>query len=151
MDLDFEAMAEDSSGTIKSLNEYCAGLTPSMTNEYTGLFKGKNLIMITAEAFTAEVIDPVRTPTLYRMATKGINFNDFYLPATAGTTGGEFSHIFGLLPTAGGSSVPKMTSNDNTYLTMGQRLNALGYYGMAFHNNDYTYYSRNTTHNRLGY
>lgn len=44
-----------------------------------------------------------------------------------------------------------MTDNGCTYFTMGQRLNAEGYYGQAFHNNDYKYYSRNKTHNKLGY
>lgn len=150
MDVDFVSIAETYPG-VASLANYCNSLTPSMTNEYTGLFAGKNLILITAEAFTAEVIDPVRTPTLYRMATQGINFNDHYVQATAGTTGGEFSHIFGLLPTDGGSSVPRMTSRGNAVYNMGAMLNREGCYGMAFHNNDYAFYSRNTTHNNLGY
>ena len=151
MDIDFEGIAETESGTIANLAAYCATLEPSMSNEYTGLFEGKNLIMITAEAFTAEAIDPVITPNLYRLATRGINFTDSYVPATAGTIGGEFSHIFGLLPQDGGVSFYHMACRGNTYLTMSQRLNALGYYGMAFHNNDYQYYTRNVTHNLLGY
>lgn len=148
--LDFEALAENSSGKIKDINLYVASCTPSLTNEYTGLFEGKNLIMITAEAFTAEVIDPDLTPTLYRMATKGINFTDHYVPATAGTTGGEFSHITGFLPVDGGSSMTHYV-NDNAYLTMGFQLNRLGYYGIMYHNNDHQYYSRHITHNMLGY
>ncbi len=151
LDIDFEAIAEEESGTIASLSAYCASLEPSMSNEYTGLFAGKNLIMITAEAFTAEAIDPVITPNLYRLATRGINFTDSYVPATAGTIGGEFSHIFGLLPQDGGVSFYHMACRGNTFLTMSQQLNALGYYGMAFHNNDYQYYTRNVTHNLLGY
>lgn len=151
MDIDFEGIAESESGTIANLAAYCASLEPSMSNEYTGLFEGKNLIMITAEAFTAEAIDPVITPNLYRLATRGINFTDSYVPATAGTIGGEFSHVFGLLPQDGGVSFYHMACRGNTYLTMSQRLNALGYYGMAFHNNDYQYYTRNVTHNLLGY
>ena len=151
MDIDFEGIAESESGTIANLAAYCASLEPSMSNEYTGLFEGKNLIMITAEAFTAEAIDPVITPNLYRLATQGINFTDSYVPATAGTIGGEFSHVFGLLPQDGGVSFYHMACRGNTYLTMSQRLNALGYYGMAFHNNDYQYYTRNVTHNLLGY
>ena len=73
------------SGDIKTLNEYVASLTASKQNAFTGLFKDKNLIMITAEAFSSEVIDPVLTPTLYRLATKGIQFTDYYQPASAGT------------------------------------------------------------------
>lgn len=150
MDIDFTALAQKG-GKIATLAQYCANVEPTYTNKMTGKFKGKNLIMITAEAFTAEAIDEQLTPTLYRLANKGIQFTDSYVPATAGTTGGEFSHIFGLLPTSGGKSFTSMIDNGCTYFTMGQRLNAEGYYGQAFHNNDYKYYSRNKTHTKLGY
>lgn len=147
LELDLEG---GNTSKIKELNEYVKTLSPSNKNKYTGLFKGKNLIMITAEAFTAEVIDPVLTPTLYRLATKGINFTDYYQPASAGTTGGEYQNIFGMLPTAGGMSFKNAAKNLN-YYTMGSQLDRLGYYGKAFHNNSYTYYSRNITHVKLGY
>ena len=135
---------------VEALDEYVASLTPSKQNEYTGLFKGKNLIMISAEAFSKEVIDEELTPTLYRLATKGIVFNDHYQPASAGTTGGEYQNIFGMLPTDGGMSF-KNTADNLNYFTMGSQLDRLGYYGKAFHNNSYTYYSRDITHNNLGY
>lgn len=150
LDLDFEALDQGASAKIKGLNSYVSSLTPSKKNEYTGLFKGKNLIMITAEAFTAEVIDPQLTPTLYRLANKGIQFTDYYQPSSAGTTGGEYQNIFGMLPMAGGNSF-KNTSKNLNYYTMGNQLDRLGYFGKAYHNNSYTYYSRNKTHNNLGY
>ena len=148
--IDFNALAESADGTLKELDEYCATLTASSQNEYTGLFKGKNLIFISAEAFSAEVISEELTPTLYRMATKGINFTDYYQPASAGTTGGEYENIFGLIPTSGGKSFKKTVDFCN-YFTMGNQLNRLGYKGWAFHNNTYDYYSRDTTHVNLGY
>lgn len=150
LDIDFKALAEQSSGVYAELDNYVASLTPSSQNEYTGIFEGKNLIFITAEAFSAELIDPELTPTLYRLATKGINFTDYYQPASAGTIGGEFSNIFGMLPMNGGMSFENMSYNYAPF-TMGQQLNKLGYYGTAYHNNDYTYYSRHITHNSLGY
>ncbi len=150
MELDFTALNKKANSEQKKLNEYVAGLTPSKQNEFTGLFKGKNLIMISAEAFSAEIIDPVRTPTLYRLANKGIQFTDYYQPASAGTTGGEYQNIFGMLPTSGGKSF-KNTADNLNYFTMGSQLDRLGYYGKAFHNNSHTYYSRNKTHINLGY
>lgn len=138
------------SGKIKDINAYISTLSATKKNEYTGLFKGKNLIFITAEAFTAEVIDPDLTPTLYRLATKGIQFLDYYQPSSAGTTGGEYQNVFGMLPTAGGKSF-KNTADNLNYFTIGSQLNRLGYYGKAYHNNSYTYYERNITHNNIGY
>ena len=148
MELDLDD--PDASGTIAELNAYVAAQTPSMTNEYTGLFEGKNLILITAEAFCAEVIDPELTPTLYRMATKGIQFTDFYQPSGAGTTGGEYQNIFGMVPTNGGASFIN-TQNDLNYMTIGSQLDRLGYWGKAYHNNNYTFYDRHVTHVNLGY
>ena len=137
-------------GEVKELNQYVSSQTASKQNPFTGMFKGKNLIMFTAEAFSAEVIDPVMTPTLYRLATKGIQFKDYYQPASAGTTGGEYQNIFGMMPTAGGASF-KNTATHYNYMTMGSQLDRLGYYGKVYHNNSYTYYSRDKTHNNLGY
>jgi len=148
--MDLKLDDPDASGTIASLNAYVASLTPSMSNDYTGLFAGKNLIFITAEAFSAEVIDPELTPTLYRMATKGIRFTDFYQPSGAGTTGGEYQNVFGMLPTNGGMSF-KNTADNLNYFTIGSQLDRLGYWGRAYHNNDYTYYDRHLTHVNIGY
>lgn len=150
LELDFAALDQKAIGAQKDLNAYVSTLTPSKKNEYTGLFRGKNMIFITAEAFSAEVIDPELTPTLYRLANKGIQFTDYYQPASAGTTGGEYQNIFGMLPTAGGRSF-KNTADHYNYYTLGTQLNLLGYYGKAFHNNSHTYYSRNLTHNNIGY
>ena len=150
MDIDFDALIAGSNGAIKQLHQYVQSQTPSKENEYTGLFAGKNLIFLTAEAFSAELIDPVLTPTLYRLATKGIQFTDYYQPASAGTTGGEYQNIFGMMPSRGGKSF-KMTADHLNYFTMGNQLNRLGYYGKAYHNNSYTYYSRHETHINLGY
>lgn len=149
--LDFNALSSQANNTTwAELDRYVASLTPSSQNEMTGRFKGYNLILISAEAFSSEAIREDLTPTLYRLATKGIQFTDYYQFDSAGTTGGECNNLFGLTPTEGGDSV-KITADHNNYLTMGNALNRLGYNGWAFHNNTFTYYSRDKTHNNLGY
>lgn len=148
--LDLETLMQKSANSkIKKLNDYVKTLTPSKQNEFTGLFKGKNLIFISAEAFTGELIDLELTPTLYRLANKGIQFTDYYQPASAGTTGGEYQNVFGMLPTSGGKSF-KNTAGNYNYYTVGKSVGE-GYYGKAFHNNSYTYYDRNKTHTKIGY
>jgi len=150
--IDFGAAASaESHGGAKSLHNYVNSLTPSKQNEFTGMFKGKNLILITAEAFSAEVIDPELTPTLYRMATKGIQFKEYYQPAWgASTTTGEFSNLTGLVPTAGGSSMNEVT-HQKMFLTMGHQLQKQGYHSTAYHNHLKDFYHRNNTHPHLGY
>ena len=151
-DLDFAALAEsETNKDIKSVHQYMATLTPDMENEYTGLFEGKNLILITAEAFSHKVIDPELTPTLYRMATEGIQFNDYYHPLWGcGTTGGEFANVTGTVPYGGTSTMMEAVQQD-LFLTMGNQLQKEGYVSAAFHNNDHDYYNRHKTHTELGY
>lgn len=136
-------------GTESSLAEYVQGLEASSKNPYTGLFAGKNMIMITAEAFTAEVISPELTPTLYRLANSGFQFTDYYQPTSSGTTGGEVLNLLGILPMLGGDSMGSATSHHA--MTLASFLTEQGYVGGAFHNNDYTFYNRDRTHNHLGY
>ena len=147
--IDFAALAE-AGGNCADIDAYVSTLTPSSQNAYTGSFAGKNLILICAEAFSGFLIDPELTPTLYRLSTKGINFNDYYQQSIAGTTGGEYQLIFGLIPTSGGSSIKEITQN-GAHTNIGALLNDKGYFGMAFHNSDYTFYDRHETHIKLGY
>lgn len=149
MDIDFSAH-ETSNSRLSSLNEYVQRVQPTKKNEYTGLFKGKNLILITAEAFSKEVIDPQRTPTLYRLASRGIVFEDFYQPAWGGSTStGEYSFLTGLAPMD--ATVMMSSRSSNMYFTMGNQLRRLGYSSFAYHDGSYTYYSRNLTLPNMGY
>lgn len=147
--LDYDAVAAGSYNAGPII-DYVLAQEPSLKNEYTGIFAGKNLILITAEAFTKEVIDPDRTPTLYRMQTQGINFTDYYQPAWGGsTTGGEMSNLLGLVPDCTGLMM--QVSDQKPSITMGYQLQQQGYFSMAFHNNTGTFYSRDQTHKNLGY
>ena len=152
LDIDYAALAGTAPNkTVADMFRYIASEEPSKQNEFTGLFEGKNLILITAEAFSAEVIDEERTPTLYRMATKGIKFDDYYQPAWGGSTStGEFSVITGILPVNKVASV-RQTIGHNMYMTIGSQLKRLGYETAAYHNGSYTYYGRNETHENFGY
>ena len=147
--VDFAALA-GAGGSCADIDAYVSTLTPSSQNVYTGSFEGKNLILICAEAFSGFLIDPELTPTLYRLSTNGINFNDYYQQSIAGTTGGEYQLLFGLIPTSGGSSIKEITQS-GVHTNMGTLLNDKGYFGMAFHNSDYTFYDRHETHTKLGY
>ncbi len=150
--LDYSALAEaEGRKSVASLHRYVAAQTPAKENRYTGLFAGKNLILITAEAFSRELIDPELTPTLYRLANQGIRFTDYYQPLWGGsTTTGEFSILTGMVA-ANGTYSMKEALDQNLFLTMGNQLQAQGYHSMAFHNHSFTYYDRHLTHTRLGY
>ena len=151
MDLDFGKLAEESAEPARSVSEYVNTLAPSMKNAWTGLFEGKNLILICAEAFNDSFVSKELTPTLWRMTHNGFYFSDFYQPAWGGSTStGEFSMLFGLAPQNSSNTILQ-TQNSNNYFTMGNQLQRLGYHSWAFHNGTNTYYGRDKTHKNLGY
>ena len=150
--LDFEALEEQTkSQKLKSFYSYINSLPKGEKNRYSGMFEGKNLIFITAEAFSAEVIDPEMTPTLYRLANEGIKFHEYYQPAWgASTTTGEFSNLIGLVPANGGASMKEVITQ-RMFLTIGNQLQALDYTSLAYHNHHHNFYDRHMTHRWLGY
>ena len=136
---------------IQKTDQYIASLTPSSKNTYTGLFKGKNLIFITAESLSTESIREDLTPTLYRLKNKGIVFEDFYQPYyNSSTATGELANLTGLVPTAGMRSFTN-TIDNQMYLTIGNEMLRQGTTNIAYHNGTVEYYRRFLTHVNFGY
>lgn len=154
MDLDFEAESQLVGGqTLANMHKYFSSLTASQKNEYTGMFEGKNLIQITAEAFSPYVISKELTPTLYKLTHEGFVFNNYYQPGWGqSTTGGEFAAMTGVIPTWINNNLSFYVSHkDYMPFALGNQFRALGYTTVAYHNNVYTYYNRHLTHPNLGY
>ena len=154
LDIDFDALAAGTSdSTLQALHQYLGRLTPSQQNEYTGMFEGKNLILITAEAFSPYVISEELTPTLYRLTHEGFVFNNYYQPNwTQSTSGGEFAVMTGIIPNWFGNLTAFNASADKNMATaLGWQFRELGYNVPAWHDNEYTYYNRDETHPNLGY
>jgi hypothetical protein len=148
---DFTALAAaQKNKDVKQMEEYFAAAVPTDKNKYTGLFEGKNLIFITAEAFHKFALREDITPTLWKMANEGIVMTEYYQPVWGGgTSTGEYSNLFGLMPTGAGAM--QATPKQDISYTIGNKLLAKGYYNLAFHNATSDYYSRNKTHKGLGY
>ena len=154
LDIDFAALADSASNsTLASIHRYVASRTPSRQNEYTGMFKGKNLILLTAEAFSPWFVSEELTPMLYRLTHEGFVCTNYYQPGWGqSTTGGEFAVLTGLLPTWIDNNVSFWASrNDYMPLALGNQFRALGYQTPAWHDNTYNYYNRDATHPNLGY
>lgn len=97
--LDFTALNELTDDVAyRTLNYYFNDQIPTKKNEYTGKFKGYNLIMICAESFSPAAIDKDLTPTLYKLVNGGFVFNNYYNTFPNVTTNGEYTFCTGLLP-----------------------------------------------------
>lgn len=154
LDIDFDALiAGEGNADIRQMHQYFDSLTPSRKNDKTGMFKGCNLILITAESFSHLAIDPEVTPTLYKLQTEGFNFTDFYTPEWGvSTTDGEYVAVTGTIPKPGVWSFYRTGEQKNYMpLTMVHQLKELGYCAYAYHDHDYDFYDRDLSHPNLGY
>ncbi|MDF2541445.1 MAG: hypothetical protein K0S47_1163 [Herbinix sp.] len=151
MDIDFAKLAEgESNDTIRTLHEYFASVQPTNKNEYTGMFEGYNLIMITAEGFSPYAVDKNVTPTLYKLTHEGFVFTNFYTALwQTSTSDGEYVACTGLIPV--GTRSMYNSRNNLLPFCLGNQFNLLGVKSKAYHNHTYTYYQRNETHPNMGY
>jgi hypothetical protein len=152
MDFDFEALAEEEQDEkIAALHRYFAAQTPTLQNEYTGMFEGKNLVLITAEGWSPYAVSEELTPTLYKMLHEGFVFERYYNPIWgASTTDGEYAACIGLVPKAGVWSFQESSSN-YLPLCMGRQFSSLGYTTVAYHDHYFDYYRRDLSHPNMGY
>lgn len=153
LDIDFDQLeSNEVNETIKTLHQYFKGVTPTEQNEYTGIFKGKNLIYITAEGLDTIAIDKDITPTLYKMVNSGFIFKNYYQPLfTVSTSDGEYMYLNSLIPKEGVWSFYR-SSNIKMPFSLGTEFNKLGYDSVnAYHDHTYTYYNRDESHPNLGF
>lgn len=149
MNIEFDL--EEGNSDYLEMNTFFSNREYTYENEYTGMFEGKNLILITGEAFSDKIIDPVLTPTLYKMQTEGFYFENFYTPLWGvSTSDGEFVATTGLLPKSGVWSYTEIADNSMPF-AFGNQFNELGYSSYAFHNHTYTYYNRQLSYPTMGY
>ena len=149
LDIDFLSLTT-SNKNIEKLNNYMSNEIPTKKNQYTGMFKDKNLIFILAEGFNEIAVDETRTPTLYKMINNGFVFKDFYSPVHLSTTGGEFQATTGLVPTQKILSLWKKEQPTLSY-AIGNSFSKEGYNVQSYHNWTYKYYKRDITMKTLGF
>ncbi|WP_367924382.1 LTA synthase family protein [uncultured Ruthenibacterium sp.] len=149
LDIDFET--PETNAVLRDMNAFFSSRTPTSQNDYTGLFKGKNLILLTCEGFSEALIDEERTPTLYKLFTEGFRFHHFYTPIWGvSTSDGEFVATTGLLPKTGVWSYTEIADNAMPF-ALGNQFGEEGICAFAFHGHDYTYYNRDKSYPAMGY
>lgn len=153
LDIDFDKLiSEEKDDMVKSMHEYFESVMPTKQNEYTGIFKSKNLIYITAEGFDKIAVNKELTPTLYKLVNNGFVFENYYQPLfSVSTSDGEYMVMNSLIPKEG---VWSFYRSSNIYMPfgLGNVFKREGYSPVnAYHDHTYTYYSRDESHPNLGF
>lgn len=151
VNIDFESLINNEKNeTLSQMHTYFSSETPTLKNKYTGMYKGKNLIMIIAEGFNEIAVKENVTPTLYKLANEGFVFDNFYTPINLSTTGGEYQAMNSLVMTSEGGIAWKNGKKYQPY-ALGNVFGTLGYNNYAYHDWTYTYYKRNITMPQMGF
>lgn len=120
-------------------------------NDYTGIFKGKNIIYIMMESIDSWVIDEDTMPTLYKLKEEGMDFTNRYSPFFNGgqTINSEFACNTGMYAISEKETIYDKEM-DYPY-SLANMLKKHGYKVSSFHANTKNFYNRGVFHKRLGY
>lgn len=142
---------------LKTFNDYYQDKSDiqDWANEYTGIFEGKNILVIHYESmqnlnigleFNGEEV----TPTLNKLAKESIYFSNYYSQVSSGTSSDtEFTFNTSLMPTNNGTAFVSYFNRE--YVTIPLLLKEKGYYTFSMHGNNGSFWNRNTMHETLGY
>ena len=140
---------------LKEFNEYYSVETARIKNKYTGIYEGKNIIVIHGESIQNFVIGlefngQEVTPNLNKLASEGMYFDNFYTQVSVGTSSDtEFTFNTSLMPANIGTAFSDYA--DKEYVSIPKLLKEKGYYSFAMHGNNGDYWNRRIMHKNLGY
>ncbi len=135
-----------------TINEYFDQRGEAADNDMTGLFAGKNVILVLMESIDDWMVTEQDTPTISKLMSEGINFTNFYTPGygTARTLNSEFCMNTGIyLPTTGRYVFDYVTNDFNQ--SIASQMTTNGYSSYVFHYNDPDFYSRGVFEPAMGY
>ena len=145
-----EIIETETNKKLNTLNKYFINSNITDTNEYTGLFKDKNLIVIMLESVNDIIINETDYPNFYKMYSEGFSWKNNYSPRNSCSTGNnEMSGMISLY-----SIYNTCTANnykENTYFeSIFNLFNNKGYKTFSAHNYTEHYYYRNEIHTNMG-
>ena len=150
LNLNLDELINSSNNDIKTIANYLENETVTKKNKYTGVFKNKNLIYITAESFSEIAVSKELTPTLYKLVNTGLTFTNYYSSNNLSTIGGEFQSLTGLY--ADTSFLSTWRSGNNSFpFGLGTIFKNSGYNVYAYHNYSATFQDRDKYLKAMGF
>ena len=123
-------------------------------NEYSNIFKGKNVLVIHAESvqqytMNTSINGVSLTPNLNKLASEGAYFDNFYAQEGVGNSSdSEFTFSNSLLPSTSGTVA--INYWDREYPSIQKEFKKLGYYVFSMHGNNCSFWNRNLYHQSFG-
>lgn len=137
---------------FKRVDDFFAAKGPMKENTYTGLFEGKNVILVMMESMDTWMINKKDTPTIHMMMQKGINLTNYNAPffGAGFTFGSEFAFNTGFFTPSSAISASNFSTNTFPY-SLARLFKEAGYTTNSFHFNNPEFYNRGIMHKSFGY
>lgn len=143
-------IANEENDTYNSISNYLLNSSITDYNEYTGLFSGKNLIVIMMESVNEIFINPELYPNFYKLYSEGISFTNNYSPRNSCATGNnEFSAMSGIYSIQNNCTANVFRNNTYPYSLFNLFKDA-GYKTSSMHDYTEAYYYRSIIHPNMG-
>ena len=145
-----EVIEDEEDETLNMISNYLMSSTITDYNEYTGLFEGKNLIMIMMESVNEIFINPDLYPNFYKLYSEGLTFTNNYSPRNSCATGNnEFSAMTGLYSIQNNCTA-NVYRNNEYFTSIFNLFNESGYRTLSMHDYTEAYYYRSIIHANMG-
>ena len=116
----------------------------------TGIFEGKNLIVVLMESVNMIAINEEEFPTLYKLYNEGISFRNNYSPRNNCSTGNnEFTSMTSLF-TINNTCTANTYRRNSYFEAIFNMFENSGYNTSSYHGYTEKYYYRNTIHKNMG-
>ena len=141
---------EETNKNLNKLNKYFISRSVTPKNDHTGLFEGKNLIIIMGESMNDIILDEKYYPNMAKLVKGGWLWENNYSPRNeCATMNNEFSGMTSLYSIRGNCTAPKYKKN-SYYESVFNLFNAQNYKTFSAHDYTDAYYPRRTIHPNMG-
>lgn len=145
-----QVISNEKNANYKKLSNYYISQEITDKNDFTGFFKGKNLIVIMMESTTNIAINEEYYPNLYKLYNEGWSWQNAYSPRNSCSTGNnEMSGMVGLY-TINNSCTANNYKNNVYPEAIFNLFNNAGYTTSSYHNYTEQYYARATIYPNMG-
>ena len=146
----FDLINNEKDEELNALNKYFISNTATTTNEYTGVFEGKNLIVIMVESGNEIMLNEEYYPNIHRLVENGLHFTNNYSPRNICSTGNnEMSAIISLY-SINNNCTANVYQNNTYFESIFNLFNNKGYITNSFHDYYDWYYDRSVIHKNMG-
>ncbi len=145
-----EVIKNESNKSYKKLSNYYISQRITDKNDFTGIFKNKNLIVIMMESTNNIVINEKYFPNVYKLYSQGWTWENSYSPRNSCSTGNnEMSGMTSLYTINNTCTANIYKNNKYPQALLNLFVNA-DYSTSSYHNYTEQYYYRKTYHPNMG-